>query len=241
MSRSSQSTCSSCWTPSSSTAEVLVRHARSDSERGDSLHRELFGFLSAVLRKRLQDLTSEYAQGIPRMDQPVQAVYERGNSPQDRTEAIDSLLGRLSVISDLDDETRARHYPQHPNKEWWIQGKGEWESYFRLYDLVFAELDAGRFAQSCWALAVLETRSFWWILWDFAQEKDNDELVFYIVNAVVPEIACGECFMSKSLYNYLGREFTLGARALGNSMGIDVDTQRKIFPKQRPALVMSAL
>ena len=50
--------------------------------------------------------------------------------------------------------------------------------------------------------------------------------------------------MSKSLYNYMGREFTLGARALallGNSMGIDVDTQHKLFPKQRPALVMSAV
>ena len=116
--------------------EVLVRHARSESERGDSLHR----FVSAVLGNRLQDLKSEYTQGIPGMDQPVQAVYQslRRNSPQDRTEAIDSLLGRLSVISDLDDEMRARHYPQHPNKEWWIQGKGEWESYFRLYDLVFA-------------------------------------------------------------------------------------------------------
>ena len=32
------------------------------------------------------------------MDQPVQAVYERGNSPQDRTEAIDSLLARLKRL-----------------------------------------------------------------------------------------------------------------------------------------------
>ena len=140
---------------------------------------------------------------------------------------------------------RLHHYPQ---QEWWIQAKGEWKSYFLLYDLVFAELDAGRFAQSCWALADWDTRSFWWILWDFAQEQDNDELVLDIVNAVVPEIkyspiqrqSCGECFMSKSLYNYMGREFTLGARALGNSMGIDVDSQHKLSPKQRPALVMSA-
>ena len=230
---------------------MLVRQARSDSERGDSLHRELFGFLSAVLRKRLQDLTSEYAQGIPGMDQLVQAVYERGNSPQDRTEAIENLLSRMSVIGYLDDDLRSHHYPLHPNKEWWIQAKGEWESYFRLYDLVFAGwsgLDAGRFAQSCWALAVLETRSFWWILWDFAQEQHNVELVLYIVNDVVPEIkylprqrqACGECFMVKSLYNCMGREFTQGARALGNSMGIAADSQHMLFPKQRPPLIMGA-
>ena len=216
-------------------------HARSESELGDRLHR----FLSAVLGNRLRNLKLEYTQGIPGMDQLVRAVYERRNSPQDRTEAIEKLLSTLSLISNLDDEMRALHYPQHPNKEWWIQGKGEWESYFRLYDLVFAELDAGRFAQSCWALAVLETLSFWWILWDFAQEQRNDELVVYIVNAVVPDSpiqrqACGECFMSRSLYNYMGREFTRGARALGKSMGIDVDTQYKLFPKQRPALVMSA-
>ena len=125
-----------------------------------------------------------------------------------------------------------------------MEAKREWESYFWLYDLVFAVLDAGRFAQSCWVLAVLETRSFWWILWDFAQEKHNDELVFYIVNDVKysprQRQACGECFMSKRLYNYMGREFTQGARALGNSIGIDVDSHHKHFPKQRPALVMSA-
>ena len=110
------STCRSCWTPSSSTAEGQVRHARSESasERGDSLHR----FLSAVLGNRLQDLKSEYTQGIPGMDQPVQAVYQslRRNSPHDRTEAIDSLLARLSLISDLDDEMRARHTPNIPTR-----------------------------------------------------------------------------------------------------------------------------
>ena len=86
-----------------------------------------------------------------------------------------------------------------------MEAKREWESYFWLYDLVFAVLDAGRFAQSCWALAVSETQSFWWILWEFARtprSKDNDQLVLYIVKDVVPEIqysprqrqACGECF-----------------------------------------------
>ena len=154
----------------------------------------------------------------------------------------------MSVISNLDDELRSRHYPQHPNKEWWIVAKCEWEWYFRLYDLVFAELDAGRLAHSCWVLADMETRSFWWILWDWALEPHNDPLVLYIVYAVVPKIkysprhrqACGECFMSKSMYNYMAREFTQGARALGNSMGIAADSQHMLFPKQRPPLIMGA-
>ena len=106
------STCSSCWTPASSTAEVLVRHARSESELGDSLHR----FMSAVLGNRLQDLKSEYTQGIPGMDQLVWAVYERRNSPQDRTEAIEKLLSTLSLISDLDDEMKHFTTPNIPTR-----------------------------------------------------------------------------------------------------------------------------
>ena len=67
---------------------MLVRHARSESELGDRLHR----FLSAVLGNRLRYLKLEYTQGIPGMDQLVRAVYERRNSPQDRTEAIETAI-----------------------------------------------------------------------------------------------------------------------------------------------------
>ena len=76
------------------------------------------------------DAASECAEGISGMNQLVQAVYERRNSPQDRAEAIEKLLSTMSVISDLDDDTRSFHNPPNPNKEWCMEAKGEWESYF---------------------------------------------------------------------------------------------------------------